>query len=64
MSASTKKRLLWAGGILLALVLLAVGMGVYYAGQAKRTLDQVTQPGASQREVSVYVLLMTLPGSF
>ena len=56
MSASTKKRLLWAGGILLALVLLAVGMGVYYAGQAKRTLDQVTQPGASQREVSVYVL--------
>ena len=56
MSASTKKRLLWAGGILLALVLLAVGMGVYYAGQAKRALDQVTQPGASQREVSVYVL--------
>lgn len=56
MSASTKKRLLWAGGILLALVVLAVGMGVYYAGQAKRTLDQVTQPGASQREVSVYVL--------
>ena len=56
MSASTKKRLLWAGGILLALVLLAVGMGVYYAGQAKRTLNQVTQPGASQREVSVYVL--------
>ena len=53
MSASTKKRLLWAGGILLV---LAVGMGVYYAGQAKRTLDQVTQPGASQREVSVYVL--------
>ena len=43
MSASTKKRLLWAGGILLALVVLAVGMGVYYAGQAKRTLDQVTQ---------------------
>ena len=29
MSASTKKRLLWAGGILLALVVLAVGMGVY-----------------------------------
>ena len=56
MSASTKKRLLWAGGILLALVVLAVGMGVYYAGQAKRTLNQVTQPGASQREVSVYVL--------
>lgn len=53
MSASTKKGLLWAGGILLALVLLAVGMGVYYAVQAKRALDQVTQPGASQREVSV-----------
>ena len=40
MSASTKKRLLWAGVSFWRWVLLAVGMGVYYAGQAKRTLDR------------------------